>query len=152
MIQDGRWWIVWWTRWHPAEQLQGVWESCVLQAALPLVAATGVALGTINIARWWLRDTTPDLHGSHPESPYSRPAAVPLLPIRPGGSLGAAWGRDAEFTERSRGGSQEQRHASGCDEVRVSGVLGSRRRRGVVAVVQRRRKVDHLRRASYIES
>ena len=57
-------WIVWWTRWHEAERLQPMWELCAREAALPLLVAAGLAAGAINFARWWLRDTTPDLHGS----------------------------------------------------------------------------------------
>jgi type IV secretory pathway TraG/TraD family ATPase VirD4 len=57
-------WIVWWTRWHEAERLQPVWELCAREAALPLLVAAGLAAGAINFARWWLRDSTPDLHGS----------------------------------------------------------------------------------------
>ena len=57
-------WIVWWSRWSHAEQLQPVWEQCVIQVALPLLAVFAAAVGSINVTRWWLRDTTPDLHGS----------------------------------------------------------------------------------------
>ncbi|HTR47046.1 MAG TPA: hypothetical protein VMM16_06655, partial [Verrucomicrobiae bacterium] len=57
-------WIVWWSRWFDAEQLQPVWEQCVIQVALPVLAAFATTVGAISLARWWLRDTTPDLHGS----------------------------------------------------------------------------------------
>jgi type IV secretion system protein VirD4 len=57
-------WIVWWIRWHGAQQLQPVWNLCAREAALPLLVDAALATGAINIARWWLRDTTPDLHGS----------------------------------------------------------------------------------------
>src|SRR5215469_14632833 len=52
-------WIVWWTRWSHAEQLQPVWEQCVIQVALPVLAAFAITVGAINLTRWWLRDTTP---------------------------------------------------------------------------------------------
>jgi hypothetical protein len=57
-------WIVWWTRWHEVERLQPLWELCAREAALPLLVAAALAAGAINFARWWLRDSTPDLHGS----------------------------------------------------------------------------------------
>ena len=57
-------WIAWWARWHGVERLQPVWESCAREAALQLLVAAALAAGAINLARWWLRDTTPDLHGS----------------------------------------------------------------------------------------
>jgi type IV secretion system protein VirD4 len=66
-------WIVWWSRWYRAEQLQPVWEQCVIQVALPLLVAFVVAIGVINLTRWWLRDTTPDLHGS---ARWARPRDV----------------------------------------------------------------------------
>ena len=57
-------WVAWWTRWHGVERLAPLWELCAREAALPLLAAGALAAGAINLARWWLRDTTPDLHGS----------------------------------------------------------------------------------------
>jgi type IV secretion system protein VirD4 len=57
-------WIEWWMRWHGVERLQPVWELCARDAALPLLVAAALAAGAINFARWWLCDTTPDLHGS----------------------------------------------------------------------------------------
>lgn len=57
-------WIAWWIRWHGVERLQPVWELCAREAALPLLVAAALAAGAINLARWWLRDATPDLHGS----------------------------------------------------------------------------------------
>src|SRR6516162_2889028 len=57
-------WLVWWTRWHGAEQLEPVWELCIRQAAYPLLALGALAAGTVIAARHWLADDTPDLHGS----------------------------------------------------------------------------------------
>jgi type IV secretion system protein VirD4 len=57
-------WIAWWTRWHGVTQLQPVWDLCAREAALPLLVAAAIAAGAINLARWWLNDSTPDLHGS----------------------------------------------------------------------------------------
>lgn len=57
-------WIAWWARWREVERLRPVWELCAREAAPPLLAAGALAAGAINLARWWLRDTTPDLHGS----------------------------------------------------------------------------------------
>jgi type IV secretion system protein VirD4 len=57
-------WLVWWTRWHAAEQLEPVWELCIRQAAYPLLALGALAAGTVLAARHWLSGETPDLHGS----------------------------------------------------------------------------------------
>src|SRR5579859_5391951 len=57
-------WIVWWSRWHGAEQLEPVWELCIRAAALPLLACGALAAGTVLIARYLLADTASDLHGS----------------------------------------------------------------------------------------
>src|SRR5260370_7597427 len=56
--------MVWWTRWQEAARLERLWAWCAREAALPLLVAAGLAAGAINFARWWLRDSTPDLHGS----------------------------------------------------------------------------------------
>ena len=45
-------WLVWWTRWHWAEQLQPLWELCLRQAAYPLFAAGALAAGSVIIARY----------------------------------------------------------------------------------------------------
>jgi len=57
-------WLVWWTRWHWAEQLQPLWELCLRQAAYPLLGAGALAAGSVIIARHLIADDTPDLHGS----------------------------------------------------------------------------------------
>ena len=57
-------WLVWWARWHWAEQLQPVWELCLRQAAYPLFGAGALAAGSVIIARYLIADDTPDLHGS----------------------------------------------------------------------------------------
>ena len=57
-------WLVWWTRWHWAEQLQPLWELCLRQAAYPLFGAGALAAGSVIIARYLVADDTPDLHGS----------------------------------------------------------------------------------------
>ena len=57
-------WIMWWSRWYHAEQLRPVWGLCVVQVAVPVLVAFAITVGAINLARWWLRDTAPDLHGS----------------------------------------------------------------------------------------
>ena len=57
-------WLVWWARWHWAEQLQPVWELCLRQAAYPLFGAGALAAGSVIIARYLTADDTPDLHGS----------------------------------------------------------------------------------------
>jgi type IV secretion system protein VirD4 len=57
-------WLGWWTRWHWAERLQPLWEACLRQAAYPLFVAGAVAAGSVIIARYLVRDDTPDLHGS----------------------------------------------------------------------------------------
>ncbi len=57
-------WIVWWSRWHGAEQLEPVWELCTREAAYPLLALGVLAAGTVIVARYLLADHTPDLHGS----------------------------------------------------------------------------------------
>ena len=57
-------WLVWWTRWHWAEQLEPLWELCLRQTAYPLFAAGVLAAGSIIVARHLVSDDTPDLHGS----------------------------------------------------------------------------------------
>ena len=57
-------WLAWWTRWHWAAQLQPLWDSCLRQAAYPLFGAGALAAGSVIIARYLVRDDTPDLHGS----------------------------------------------------------------------------------------
>lgn len=57
-------WLVWWTHWHWAEQLQPLWELCLRQAAYPLFAAGALAAGSVIVARHLIADDTPDLHGS----------------------------------------------------------------------------------------
>ena len=58
-------WIVWWSRWHGAEQLEPVWELCTREAAYPLLAlAVSDGWDGDSGARYRLADHTPDLHGS----------------------------------------------------------------------------------------
>ncbi len=57
-------WVVWWTRWHWAEQLQPLWELCIRQAAYPLIILAMGTVGAIGLARYFLSGTSSDLHGS----------------------------------------------------------------------------------------
>jgi type IV secretion system protein VirD4 len=57
-------WIVWWSRWHGAEQLAPVWARCTREAALPLAALAALAAAAIGVARRLLSGDTADLHGS----------------------------------------------------------------------------------------
>lgn len=57
-------WITWWIRWHDATELQPVWNACIREACLQMMVAFAAATGVIGIARWWLRNPIPDLHGS----------------------------------------------------------------------------------------
>jgi len=57
-------WLIWWTRWHWAEQLEPLWELCLRQAAYPLFGAGALAAGSVIVARYLVSDDTPDLHGS----------------------------------------------------------------------------------------
>jgi type IV secretion system protein VirD4 len=57
-------WLVWWTRWHWAEQLQPLWELCIRQAAYPLIILAMGTGGVIGLARYFLSGTSSDLHGS----------------------------------------------------------------------------------------
>ncbi|MBI3760122.1 MAG: type IV secretory system conjugative DNA transfer family protein [Deltaproteobacteria bacterium] len=57
-------WLVWWTRWHWAEQLQPLWELCIRQAAYPLIILAIGTVGVIGLARYFLSETSSDLHGS----------------------------------------------------------------------------------------
>jgi type IV secretion system protein VirD4 len=57
-------WLVWWTRWHWAEQLQPLWELCIRQAAYPLIILAMGTVGVIGLARYFLSGPSSDLHGS----------------------------------------------------------------------------------------
>ncbi len=57
-------WIVWWSRWHDAPQLEPVWKLCLHEAAYPLLVLAVLTAATIIIARYLLRGTFSDLHGS----------------------------------------------------------------------------------------
>ena len=57
-------WIVWWSRWHGAEQLAPVWARCTREAALPLAALAALAAAAIGVARRLIHGTDSDLHGS----------------------------------------------------------------------------------------
>jgi hypothetical protein len=57
-------WITWWPRWHAAREFAPAWQRCVREAGLPRLLAATLAVAAIHIARWWLRDDIPDLHGS----------------------------------------------------------------------------------------
>ncbi len=57
-------WIVWWSRWHGAEQLEPVWALCTREAAYPLLALAVLTAATVFIARYLARGSTADLHGS----------------------------------------------------------------------------------------
>src|SRR5215472_16843847 len=57
-------WIIWWSRWHGAEPLEPVWELCIREAAYPLLALAVLTATVIIVARYLLRGTFSDLHGS----------------------------------------------------------------------------------------
>jgi len=57
-------WILWWSRWHGAEQLEPVWELCIREASYSLLALAVLTAATIIIARYLLRGSFSDLYGS----------------------------------------------------------------------------------------
>ncbi len=57
-------WILWWSRWQGADQLEPVWEICCRETAYPLLGLAVLTAATIIIARHLLRGTASDLHGS----------------------------------------------------------------------------------------
>ncbi|MGO9454336.1 MAG: type IV secretory system conjugative DNA transfer family protein [Candidatus Binataceae bacterium] len=57
-------WMVWWSGWHNAEQLAPLWTLCTREATYALGVLGALAAATIFIARYTLRTSTADLHGS----------------------------------------------------------------------------------------
>ncbi len=57
-------WIIWWTRWYWAPQLEQLWRQCAREALYPMAIVTAVCCAVITVARkGWLASAS-DLHGS----------------------------------------------------------------------------------------
>src|ERR1700693_3280666 len=57
-------WIVWWTRWHWAPQLEPLWEQCAREALYPMAVVTAVCCAAIAMVRHGWFANVSDLHGS----------------------------------------------------------------------------------------
>ena len=57
-------WIVWWTRWYWAPQLEPLWEQCAREALYPMAIVTAVCCGAIAMVRHGWFANVSDLHGS----------------------------------------------------------------------------------------
>ena len=86
-------WILWWSRWQGADQLEPVWEICCRETAYPLLGLAVLTAATVIIARHLLRGTASDLHGSARWGDYARrsrggPGRTPRVPATNGASVG----------------------------------------------------------------
>src|SRR5713226_1472054 len=57
-------WMVWWTRWYWAPQLEPLWRQCAREALYPMAAVTAVCCVAIAVARKGWFASASDLHGS----------------------------------------------------------------------------------------
>ena len=57
-------WIVWWTRWYWAPQLEPLWEQCAREALYPMAIVTAVSCAAIAMVRHGWFANVSDLHGS----------------------------------------------------------------------------------------
>jgi type IV secretion system protein VirD4 len=57
-------WIVWWSRWHWAPELQPLWAQCTREALIPMAAVATLACGAIALVRHGWFTNVSDLHGS----------------------------------------------------------------------------------------
>jgi type IV secretion system protein VirD4 len=57
-------WIVWWTRWYWAPQLEPLWAQCAREALYPMAVVTAVACTAIAMVRHGWFANVSDLHGS----------------------------------------------------------------------------------------
>lgn len=57
-------WIVWWTRWYWAPQLEPLWRQCAREALYPMAVVTAVACAAIAMVRQGWFANVSDLHGS----------------------------------------------------------------------------------------
>src|SRR5260370_28424484 len=57
-------WMVWWTRWYWAPQLEPLWTHCAREALYPMAIVTAVCCAAIAVARKGWFTSASDLHGS----------------------------------------------------------------------------------------
>ena len=57
-------WIVWWTRWYWAPQLEPLWKECAREALYPMAIVTAVCCAAIAMVRHGWFANVSDLHGS----------------------------------------------------------------------------------------
>ena len=57
-------WMVWWTRWYWAPQLEPLWRQCAREALYPMAIVTAVCCAAIAVARKGWFTSASDLHGS----------------------------------------------------------------------------------------
>ena len=57
-------WIVWWTRWYWAPQLEPLWKECAREALYPMAVVTAVCCAAIAMVRHGWFANISDLHGS----------------------------------------------------------------------------------------
>jgi type IV secretion system protein VirD4 len=57
-------WIVWWTRWYWAPQLEPLWKECAREALYPMAVVTAVCCAAIAMVRHGWFANVSDLHGS----------------------------------------------------------------------------------------
>ena len=57
-------WIVWWTRWYWAPQLEPLWQQCAREALYPMAVVTAVCCAAIAMVRHGWFANVSDLHGS----------------------------------------------------------------------------------------
>jgi type IV secretion system protein VirD4 len=56
-------WIVWWTRWYWAPQLEPLWKECAREALYPMAVVTAVCCAAIAMVRHGWFANVSDLHG-----------------------------------------------------------------------------------------
>jgi len=57
-------WIVWWTRWYWAPQLEPLWKECAREALFPMAVVTAACCAAIAMVRYGWFANVSDLHGS----------------------------------------------------------------------------------------